>query len=78
MSTIDTTPGSDNTLSVDRERTQEFSQKSPRPVEEKTDVRVHSFLRLNEFLLRSHLTSLITSLADDGWITRSESLVRYF
>lgn len=42
-----------------------FSQDSVNP-------RCASFVRLNAFLLRSHTTSVISGLAEDGWIDASE------
>jgi len=33
-----------------------------------SDPRVDSFARLNGFLLRTHITSLISALAEDGWL----------
>lgn len=32
------------------------------------DPRNASFVRLNTFLLRTHITSLISALAEDGWL----------
>jgi hypothetical protein len=32
------------------------------------DARAASFVRLNNFLLRTHVTSLVSALAEDGWI----------
>merc|ERR1712232_753286 len=41
--------------------------------------RVASFVRLNSFLLRTHITSLVSALAEDGWleIWEKERLCRY-
>jgi len=32
------------------------------------DPRITSFVRLNSFLLRTHVTSLVAALAEDGWL----------
>jgi len=32
------------------------------------DARAASFVRLNSFLLRTHVTSLVSALAEDGWL----------
>jgi hypothetical protein len=32
------------------------------------DARASSFVRLNSFLLRTHVTSLVSALAEDGWL----------
>lgn len=32
------------------------------------DPRQASFVRLNSFLLRTHITSLVSALAEDGWL----------
>lgn len=32
------------------------------------DTRISSFVRLNNFLLRTHITSIVSALAEDGWI----------
>lgn len=32
------------------------------------DARAGSFVRLNNFLLRTHVTSLVSALAEDGWL----------
>jgi len=32
------------------------------------DPRARSFIRLNGFLLRTHITSLVSALAEDGWL----------
>lgn len=32
------------------------------------DARATSFVRLNSFLLRTHVTSLVSALAEDGWL----------
>lgn len=32
------------------------------------DARATSFVRLNNFLLRTHVTSLVSALAEDGWL----------
>lgn len=32
------------------------------------DSRAASFVRLNSFLLRTHITSLVSALAEDGWL----------
>jgi len=34
----------------------------------KGGARVASFVRLNGFLLRTHITSLLSALAEDGWL----------
>jgi len=33
-----------------------------------SDPRAASFVRLNNFLLRTHITSLVSALAEDGWL----------
>lgn len=33
-----------------------------------SDPRQASFVRLNSFLLRTHITSLVSALAEDGWL----------
>eukprot|EP00933_Yihiella_yeosuensis_P021124 TRINITY_DN16800_c0_g2_i1.p1 TRINITY_DN16800_c0_g2~~TRINITY_DN16800_c0_g2_i1.p1 ORF type:complete len:411 (+),score=65.32 TRINITY_DN16800_c0_g2_i1:46-1278(+) len=38
------------------------------PVATSGNPRVASFVRLNGFLLRTHITSLISALAEDGWL----------
>lgn len=37
-------------------------------MKEPADARTSSFMRLNSFLLRTHVTSLVAALAEDGWI----------
>merc|ERR1719247_1690883 len=32
------------------------------------DARAASFVRLNNFLLRTHVTSLVSALSEDGWL----------
>jgi hypothetical protein len=32
------------------------------------DTKTASFVRLNNFLLRTHITSIVSALAEDGWI----------
>lgn len=43
-----------------------------------SDARAASFVRLNSFLLRTHVTSLVSALAEDGWLEtwEKESLCR--
>lgn len=36
------------------------------------DSRAASFMRLNRFLLKTHITSLLAALAEDGWIQQRE------
>lgn len=43
-----------------------------RPKDKTEDPRTTSFLRLNNFLLRTHITSLVSALAEDGWLEAHE------
>lgn len=47
----------------DRNRAPIFNEARPT-----SNPRVASFVRLNGFLLRTHITSLISALAEDGWL----------
>jgi len=44
----------------------------PRSAPSSGDPRSDAFVRLNSFLLRTHITSLISALAEDGWLEVSE------
>lgn len=45
-----------------------YSSDIPGRAPSQADARAASFVRLNSFLLRTHVTSLVSALAEDGWL----------
>lgn len=45
-----------------------YASDTPAKLPAQADARAASFVRLNSFLVRTHVTSLVSALAEDGWL----------